>query len=368
MPVRSLPPDPNLDHLRYQAKDLIRDHAARKLEAAQRLREFHPLFRGSAGEEIFATKLSLSAAQLAIAREYGFRSWTRLKAHVEQPELRERLRLPHHERIDDPVFRGAVDLLDAGDSAGLRIYLRQHPQLAGQRVVFEGGNYFRNPTLLEFIAENPIRNGTLPKNVVDVAKVILDAGVEQAALDETLMLVSTGRVVRECRAQIPLIDLLCSHGATAGKAMQAALLHGELEAMRALIRRGAAPTLAVAAALGEEEDFLRLLPAAGSSERHLALAMASQYGRVEIVRLLLDAGEDPGRYNPVGAHSHATPLHQAAGAGCEDLARLLIERGARADAKDLLWHGTPADWARHEGRKDMEAYLREREAEQTQPD
>jgi hypothetical protein len=47
---------------------------------------------------------------------------------------------------------------------------------------------------------------------------------------------------------------------------------------------------------------------------------------------------------------------------------LLIERGARADAKDLLWHGTPADWARHEGRKDMEAYLREREAEQMPPE
>jgi hypothetical protein len=37
--------------------------------------------------------------------------------------------------------------------------------------------------------------------------------------------------------------------------------------------------------------------------------------RREIVRLLLDAGEDPNRYNPVGGHSHTTPLHQAAGGG-----------------------------------------------------
>ena len=42
-------------------------------------------------------------------------------------------------------------------------------------MVFEGGNYFRNPTLLEFIAENPIRRGTLPENIAEVAKVILDA-------------------------------------------------------------------------------------------------------------------------------------------------------------------------------------------------
>ena len=27
MPVRPLPPNPNLDHLKYQAKDLLRDHA-----------------------------------------------------------------------------------------------------------------------------------------------------------------------------------------------------------------------------------------------------------------------------------------------------------------------------------------------------
>ena len=35
----------------------------------------------------------------------------------------------------------------------------------------------------------------------------------------------------------------------------------------------------------------------------------------QIVRMLLDAGEDPNRYNPVGAHSHSTPLHQAAVGG-----------------------------------------------------
>jgi len=37
---------------------------------------------------------------------------------------------------------------------------------------------------------------------------------------------------------------------------------------------------------------------------------------------------------------------------------LLVERGARLDMKDILWHGTPEDWARHEGKTEMEAYLR----------
>jgi ankyrin repeat protein len=136
-----------------------------------------------------------------------------------------------------------------------------------------------------------------------------------------------------------------------------------LEALNALIRRGARINLPVAAVLAQIEDLRRLLPGADSGERHLALALASQFGRVEIVRLLLDAGEDPDRYNPVGGHSHSTPLHQAAAAGHDELVRLLVERGASLDLKDTLWQATPADWARHEGRTEIEAYLRKKGGE-----
>lgn len=358
MPVRRLPAKANLDHLRYQAKDLLKGHAARDLAVAQRIREFHPRLNRAADDEIFDAKLSLTDAQLAIAREYGFPSWARLKRHIEKPTLTDQLNLRHHQRIEDVIFRRAVELLDAGDTAGLLAHLKQHPNLAHQRVIFEGGNYFRNPTLLEFVAENPVRHGALPKNIVEVTKVILDAGVEQSALDETLMLVSTGSVPRECRVQFPLIDLLCDRGADPNPAIQAAALHGELEAVNALIGHGAHIDLPVAAALGRIEDSRRLLPSAGPEDRHLALAHAAQFGHVEIVRLLLDAGEDPNRYNPVGGHSHTTPLHAAAGFGHDQVVRLLVEGGARLDLKDILWHATPADWARHAGRTEIEAYLR----------
>jgi Ankyrin repeats (3 copies) len=358
MPVRSLPPNPNLNHLKYQAKDLLKGHAARKLDVAQRIREFHPDFKTTLDAEIFSADFSLGSAQLIIAREHGFRSWARLKEHVEKPVLSHSLRLPHHERIANSLFRHAVDLLDAGDTAGLRAHLTHHPDLVRQHVVFEGGNYFRNPTLLEFVAENPIRRGTLPQNIVAVVEVILDAGVEPSALHETLGLVCSGRVPRECRVQIPLIDLLCDHGADPDSAMQTAVVHGEFEAANALIRRGARISLPVAAALGHIEDVRRLLPGAGAEGRHGAFALASQFGYVEIVRLLLDAGEDPNRYNPVGLHSHSTPLHQAALAGHDPLVRLLVERGARLDLKDILWQGIPADWAEHAGKTELAAYLR----------
>jgi hypothetical protein len=149
-----------------------------------------------------------------------------------------------------------VELLDTGDVTGLRAHLNQHPNLVHQHVVFEGGNYFRDPTLLEFVAENPVRHGTLPANIVDVTRVILDAGPSQSAQNETLMLVSTGSVPRECRVQLPLIDLLCDYGADPNSAVQATTLHAEIEAVNALIGRGARIDLPVAAALGRIEECL----------------------------------------------------------------------------------------------------------------
>ena len=362
MPVKPLPPNSNLDHLKHQAKDLLQAHAVRDRGAAQRLREFHPRFLKSADAEIFAARLKLSDSLLAVARERGFSSWVRLKGHVLKPLRGNELDLPHQERIEDSAFRHAVDLLDAGDVVGLRAHLITHPGLARRRVLCEGGNYFRSPSLLEFVAENPVRHGVLPANIAAIAGVILEAGVEQAALDETLMLVSTGQVSRECRLQIPLIDLLCRHGADPDAALEAAVVHGEVEAAAELIACGARLTLPVTAGLGRHTEFMRLLPSATSEERHLALSVAADHGYHDIVKALLDAGEDPNRYNPVGGHAHTTPLHQAAWRGYENIVRLLVEEGACVDMRDILWSGTAAEWAAHGGHKSIEAYLRQRQA------
>jgi hypothetical protein len=360
MPTRPLPPNANIDHLKYQAKDLLTGLAARDPQAAQIVREFHPRLDKTADTVIFETKLKLSDAQLVIAREYGFPSWVRLRKHIAQPTRADNLSAPHHERIEDPAFRQAVDLLDAGDAEGLRVYLNRHPGIVHQRVVFEGGNYFRNPALLEFAAENPIRHGILPANIVSVAKVIIEAGArtDQAALDETLGLVCSGRVPRECGVQLPLIDLLCDFGADAESAMPTALGHGEFAAVNELILRGATIDLPVAAATGRAEEARQSLAASTAEDRHRALALAAQFGHIEIVRLLIDAGEDPNRYNPVGCHSHSTPLHQAALAGHMEIVRLLVDHGARLDLKDTLFQGTPAAWANHAGRTEIEEYLR----------
>jgi len=72
---RRLPEKPNLEHLREQAKELLRrvhqgDTAALDL--------FHSLVSFSA-----PASLKLADAQYVIARDYGFQSWPMLKEHVE---------------------------------------------------------------------------------------------------------------------------------------------------------------------------------------------------------------------------------------------------------------------------------------------
>ena len=178
MPTKHLPSTADIDHLKYQAKDLLTALATRDPQVAQRVREFHPRLNKQTDAVIFVAELRLADAQLVIAREYGFPSWVRLRKHIEKPTLADKLNLPHHERIEHAAFRRAVDLLDAGDVEGLRAHLNEYPNIVHQRVSFEGGNYFRNPGLLQFTAENPIRHGTLPANIVSVAKVILEAGAQ----------------------------------------------------------------------------------------------------------------------------------------------------------------------------------------------
>ena len=259
-------------------------------------------------------------------------------------------------------FQHALDLLDAGDAAGLAAHLAAHPGLARQRVDYADEGYFRSPALLDFVAENPARRGQLPPAIVDVATAILEAGAweDPAIVNSALGLVASGRVARESGVQTALIDLLCDRGADPNCALLPALAHGEFAAAQALVRRGAAATLGYAAATGRADDARALLEAASADERHTALALAAQHGHAEIVALLLDAGEDPNRFNPPGAHAHATPLHQAAGAGHEAVVRLLAERGARLDMIDAQYGGTPRGWAQYAGHEVVAAYLSER--------
>ncbi|PTX99486.1 hypothetical protein DB346_16750 [Verrucomicrobia bacterium LW23] len=82
---RQLPSGASLENLKNQARTLHRQHAKQSPDAAARLRAFAPGWGDLTDAQIFARRLGLQQAQAALAREYGFASWTRLKLRVEPP-------------------------------------------------------------------------------------------------------------------------------------------------------------------------------------------------------------------------------------------------------------------------------------------
>lgn len=79
-----LPPRPNLDHLRRQAKSLLAALAAKEPAAIETFREHLPAARKMSDEEIIQARFRLADAQSAISRKTGFANWPQLARHVEQ--------------------------------------------------------------------------------------------------------------------------------------------------------------------------------------------------------------------------------------------------------------------------------------------
>lgn len=359
MPTKSLPVSAHIDHLKHQAKDLLSDFRQEKMSAYQRLREFHPRMSGLTDKAVAQQTFSLSDALLSIAREYGYPSWPRLKAVVAEARGQD-FALNHNERIEDHVFRQAVDFLDEGAEALLRQHLADHPALVHQKALFEGGNYFSEPTLIEFVAENPMRQYKLPENIVEIARIILDAGAKdnQKSLDETVMLVASGRIVREHGAQLPLINLLCDYGADPKAGIHSALAHCEIEAVEELLKRGAPLDLSTAAALGWMEDVSKLIDQADQDQVQLALALAAQNNRPRAVSYLLKAGADPNRYNPPGGHSHCTALQSAIAKGHLETVKVFVEAGTSLATKDIHYNANALEWAQHSGHPEVYDYIK----------
>jgi ankyrin repeat protein len=66
---------------------------------------------------------------------------------------------------------------------------------------------------------------------------------------------------------------------------------------------------------------------------------ATDTGRKEAVRLVLDLGFDPDYIDEVAA------LHNAASRGNEEIVKLLLERGASLSVREPFYDGTPVGWA-----------------------
>lgn len=273
----------------------------------------------------------------------------------------------YHPEIPDPIFRQAIDYIDTGNEAALQQLLKDNPTIVATRLEEPKDGYFKNPYLLWFVADNPIRHEKLPENIAAITRLILDYVKVHAieSFDEqinyTLGLVVTGRIPKESGVQIALMDVLIDAGAKPGNGNGAVAQHN-LEAARHLIKRGGEMTLVTAICLGDKVAIDRLLQSASASDKQIAFMAASFYGNTEMMKLLLDAGADPNGYinGSSGFHSHASPLHQAAWSGSLEAVKLLVDAGANLQAKDRVYDGTPLEWMQHMLGEELEETTREK--------
>lgn len=84
--VRKLPERPNLEHLKNEAKALLKAQQAGDVSRCQCLRLLHR-FSDALDAEIVAADLTLHEAQFALALDYGHLSWEALRAEVAQEGL-----------------------------------------------------------------------------------------------------------------------------------------------------------------------------------------------------------------------------------------------------------------------------------------
>jgi ankyrin repeat protein len=361
--IRQLPSRPNLEHLKNEAK--------RRLRA---LRDGDP-------------SAKLATAQLALAREYGFASWRKLKGYVDtanadQPfrdmvfaaaqageietvrsaieagfdprltdgegrtlhqiakeyghEAIELLARGLEERDTTPLNeRGVVDSMLAaaenGHTAKLRGLLDSHPTLIDAR----GGN-FQKQTALHKAAWRNHRACVelLLARGADVR--IRDTGDNACAL----------HFAAEA-SDIGVVRLLVEAGADVngdgddhrlGVLGWATCLHAtRTDVADYLLAQGAKLNLWSAIALGRTEEvraFIETDPSllaarmSRSEHRRTPLHHAASRNQLEAVRLLLQLGADVNAADLTGATALATAAQQGAD---QRIAGLLLEAGARID-------------------------------------
>jgi hypothetical protein len=378
MEIQPLPFRAPIDQYQQQAVDLFEAYHAGDSEALRRIKQYHPRFRDEkirwlpkkvSDSEVRAAELTLADAELVVAGFYDFRDWPALVEYVGAVTV-----------DGSPVceFETAVEAVVAGDAATLDRVLRERPELVRARSnrITPHDPPVHRATLLHYVAANGVESHRqkTPANAVQVAKILLNAGAEVDALAgmyggacTTMSMLVSSSHPRQAGLQITLTETLLDFGAAIEgvgtspwrSPLMTALAFGYLNTAEYLVKRGArVENIGTAAGLGRVEEVRRLLLTADAERRHRALALATQLGHAGVVRLLLDAGEDPNRYNPEGHHAHSTPLHQAALAGHSEVVRLLVEREARLDIEDTIFHGTPLGWAIHGEQIEVESYLR----------
>jgi ankyrin repeat protein len=166
---------------------------------------------------------------------------------------------------------------------------------------------------------------------------VLQSEVKSMAQEQFLKAVTSGdaAAVRAALDKDPA--LAAAADADGVSALLKALYYQKNEVAALLLERRTDLSVFEAAATGSMSRLTALLAkdaslaGATSPDGFSPLGLSCFFGQLDAAAALLAAGADP---NAVSKNSlHVAPIHAAAAAGCEDIARLLLERGANANAR-----------------------------------
>jgi uncharacterized protein len=329
-----LPARPDLGQLRHQAKDLLRAAQRGDPGAVARIRAV-------------SDRLILSSAQLALAREYGFASWARLKLEVERR-----------------------DVLNSRDLRRLTRALAEHPELATTKMEHWCDHKSADPlgymAMLRFDHDRLGLPRELPGTGA-IARALIDVGapVNGRPGDQETPLITAAsygdaevaEVLIEAGADIDAISAPDSGGVPSGTAVDHAAVFGMTEVLDVLVAAGARiSSLEMAAAAGDITGWP--LARFTLQSRIRALVFAADHQRLDVIDQLVEAGTP---VNQADAEWGRLPLHTAAGNGRAASVRRLLAHGADPNLRDPEHHRTPleecqpADSPEH---REVEAILR----------
>ncbi len=192
MPTRRLPDNPDLEHLRNQAKTLQRGVRDGDAQALALVREFHPR-----PPQAFAR----ADALLVVARSYGFASWPALRATL---DVIDRFTRSPHREPDDFLVLACLTYStdDPARWARARRMLAERPELAQQSIFTaaavgdvavvrrladadpglvhrQGGPHRWEPLL--YLAYSRIDSTAPGHSTLEVARLLLERGADPAA-------------------------------------------------------------------------------------------------------------------------------------------------------------------------------------------
>ncbi|MGO9948144.1 MAG: ankyrin repeat domain-containing protein [Steroidobacteraceae bacterium] len=276
MAIRELPARPNLEHLKNQARTLLRQVLASDASAIARFAAFG----------ITTTTPKLADALHVIAREYGFDTWPSLKLHIDVA-------------LEEPV-EALTAAIKANNPSLVRDVLVRHPSLKSRI----------NEPLPNYSFDTPPIIAAVQKENREIIDVLLNAG---ANVNQRTRWWAGSFGVLDC-ASSRLADYLISRGAIID--IHAAARLGKIDRVRELL---AADPQLVDARGGD-----------GQLPLHFAAT-------VEIAALLLDHGADINARD-IDHESTAAQYMACSRQYLEwrepyrhDVARFLISRGAQTD-------------------------------------